>query len=333
MKFIQILQLALLQSTAILSSPTNSPAALVDDVVPRALNAVPRSDPRCSRNLDDLQTIAESGAKVEFIVTYTLGASTISGAVCQILTGRGIGPIQPNECAPYAALIGASTGVIYAIVQNSKQGSISAPSSRRRDGEESSLVAVLREHLAGTNTTVEGGVQDFSNEAFARLTKTKRQQDDDGSSSTVTNKRNMVDRVSILGMQHDNGLADVLVTTFDDDTGHVWATPTPNDTTTLSKRHDGAGFKINYRTISYANNVLGSPTFDSLYRDAALGIGNNWAARADNDKIDELVGTTGLVDPKLLTFGFRIIPELQGFGENYESVDICDTLVPTHDEL
>ncbi|KAJ4414962.1 hypothetical protein N0V82_007611 [Gnomoniopsis sp. IMI 355080] len=280
----------------------------------------PRADPRCSRSLDDVSTIADAGASGEYIVAYTAGGGGIAYYTCQLLTGRGVGPVRPDECAPLAGLIAASTAVIYTAVQNSKQGTQS--NGRRGAQRESSLATLLRLHLA--NETLES-IRDMAGSG------TLVQEKYDRKNSTVAS---VVDRVSVLGIEHAHGRADVLVTTYDDDTGIVRGTPSPNTTSGwLIKRHDGPGFKINYRTISYSGNVLGTPDFGNLYKDLANGIANNWAVRADNDKIDELIGTTDVTDPKILTFGFRIIAETDGFGENYESVDICENLVPTHDEL
>lgn len=288
------------------------------DVEPSTTSTLsPRADPRCSRNLDDVSTIADAGASGEYIVAYTVGSGGIAYNVCILLTGRGVTPIRPDECAPVAGLIAAGTTVIYTAVQNSKQGTETA--GQRRSENESTLAALLRAHLA--NDTIES-IHDMPISGTAG----QRRLHSNSTSARV------IDRVSILGMEHLHGRADVLVTTYDDDTGIVWGTPSPN-ATVMAKRHDGPGFKINYRTISYSGNVLGTPDFGNLYRDLANGIANNWATRADNDKIDEFVGTTGVTDPKVLTFGFRIIPETNGFGEEYESVDLCEKLIPTHDEL
>lgn len=319
MKISQLIHLTLLMASTTLSAPSH-----ILQPERHGFSLLSREDPRCSRNLDDVQAIAESGAKLEFVATYTLGSSAVSAAVCRILARRQVGPVMPDDCNDFAVLVGGSVGLIYTVVQNSKQGTESAPS--RRDGEPS-LVASLRQHFRAANVDVEG-IQDVSSEIVGRI---KRRGDFEyNKASNLT----VVSRVSVLGMQHENGMAsDILITTFDDDTGHIWTTPSTNTSEGLSRRHDGAGFKINYRTINYAGNVLGEPSFGTLFRDGGNGIGNDWATRAGNDRLDEYIATTGIVDPKILTFGLRIIPETQGFGENYESVDICETLVPTHDEL
>lgn len=319
MKIPQLVRYTLLIASTTLSAPSR-----ISQPEPQEISLLPREDPRCSRNLDDVQAIAESGAKLEFVATYTLGSSAISAAVCRILARRQVGPVMPDDCNDFAVLVGGSVGIIYTVVQNSKQGTESAPS--RRDGE-SSLVTSLRQHFGAANVKV-GDIQDISSDIVGRI---KRRGDLEGQkASNLT----VVSRVSVFGMQHENGMAsDMLITTFDDHTGHIWTTPSTNRSQSLSRRHDGPGFKVSYRTINYSGNVLGDPSFGTLFRDGGNGIGNDWATRAGNDRIDEYIATTGIVDPKLLTFGLRIIPETQGFGEDYESVDICETLVPTHDEL
>lgn len=72
-----------------------------------------KADPRCSRSIDDVSTIADAGASGEYIVPYTAGGDGIAYFTCQRLTGRGVGLVRPDECAPLAGLIAASTIVIY----------------------------------------------------------------------------------------------------------------------------------------------------------------------------------------------------------------------------
>ena len=43
---------------------------------------------------------------------------------------------------------------------------------------------------------------------------------------------------------------DAIVTAYTDGTGHVFGTPTPVNGTSLTKRHDSLGFKINYQILS-----------------------------------------------------------------------------------
>lgn len=260
----------------------------------------------CSREADNVvsDVVAATGSG-QSIQVYTAGAGGGALSVCVLLSNHGVG--QLSDCAPIAGIIAAATAVIYSLVQNSNSGTKTAG---KRD--ESSLVSLLNEHY------------DF--ESIDAMPLTKR-------AHHGNTTRFMDERFSIKGLKHFHHSADVILTTYTDGTGHIFTQPTPLNATALTKRHDGPGFKINYRTIKFAGGLGGAPTFPSLNAQLAGGIAQDWAARANNDGIDEYFATTGITNPKLETIGLRIISENNGFGEEYESVDVCGKLGSSHDEL
>ncbi|KAL5331481.1 hypothetical protein ACEPPN_001012 [Leptodophora sp. 'Broadleaf-Isolate-01'] len=250
--------------------------------------------PVCSRQIDTVVSdVVEASGSGHSVVIYTAGAS--GGA----------------SSATYAGLVAAGTAIIYTAVQNSGSGTKTA--GKR---SESSLAALLSEQ--------------FDFDSIDAMSIAKRSRDHNVSDDSA---RYMDERFSIIGLKHHGSTSDAIVTTYTDGTGHIWTTPTPADATTLTKRHDGPGFKINYRTIKFAGGLGSAPSFPSLNAALAGGIAQDWASRANNDKIDEYIVTTGIAKPKLETIGIRIIAENNGFGEEYESVDICGKLRSSHDEL
>lgn len=269
-----------------------------------------RRAPICSRQADnvvsDIITAEASGQSVQ---VYTAGASGGALSVCFLLSNHNIG--ASRDCLPIAGIIAAGVSVIYTAVQNSAQGTKTVG---KRD--ESTLATLLAEQ--------------FEFESISTMPSSKRSVQ---LNTTGNGLKHMDERFSIKGLKHKESSSDVIITTYNDGTGHIWTTPTPLNATSLTKRHDGPGFKINYRTLRFAGGLGGAPTFPSLNAQLAGGIAQDWAARANNDNIDEYFATSGITKPKLETIGLRIISESLGFGENFESVDICGKLVSSHDEL
>ncbi|KAH0429341.1 hypothetical protein CcaCcLH18_08463 [Colletotrichum camelliae] len=83
----------------------------------------------------------------------------------------------------------------------------------------------------------------------------------------------------------------------------------------LSKRVDGAGFKISYTT-----RKLSLLTY-SHQSEMAGFIASAWALASANVQLEDYIGFAST--DHNANFYYRIIPELYSFGLNYESVDIC----------
>lgn len=83
----------------------------------------------------------------------------------------------------------------------------------------------------------------------------------------------------------------------------------------VEKRFDGAGFKIVFSTRMHSKLTV------SHQKQMSLAIAKEWARRGDSTSMNEFFGLvkTG----HKANFYHRIIPEVRGFGMNYESVDAC----------
>lgn len=85
----------------------------------------------------------------------------------------------------------------------------------------------------------------------------------------------------------------------------------------LKKRFDKPGFKISFTTRKR------SKLTQAHQKSMALAGASTWAVYADNanHKMDDFIGFAET--EHAANFYYRIIPELRGFGTNYETVDTC----------
>ncbi|KAJ5369710.1 uncharacterized protein N7496_005802 [Penicillium cataractarum] len=105
---------------------------------------------------------------------------------------------------------------------------------------------------------------------------------------------------------------------FAGDFGHL---PSGIDqSATMHRRFDGAGFKIAATT-----RVQSKLTRDHE-RSMAYYIAQDWANDAYRMSMSDYIGL--VKTDHTANFYFRIIPEIKGFGLNYESVNICGQLAP-----
>jgi hypothetical protein len=274
-------------------------------------------DINCKREdttVSDVDKVANALSTGSAVVIYTVSTGAIAQSVCTLLNNHGVG--NDADCKPISTLIAASTALIYTSVLQSKTGTQIA--SRRSDD---SLATLLTEHLIAAGTQFE---------SISAMPISKR--DLGQYNSTGEGHKVMKDSVSIHGIKHENGYMDTIVTTYTDGTGRVWSTPTPNNATSLSKRHDGPGFKINYQAMKFGT-FIGTPAASQLSAGIQLaqGFAQDWADRANNEQISDYIGVTSIHG--IEQFAIRIIPEIQGFGENFEPVTICGSLTTSHDEL
>lgn len=155
-------------------------------------------------------------------------------------------------------------------------------------------------------------------------------------SSNITR---VVQKISILGVRipgyGDDILHDHSITVLSDGTGYLSSQPVlaaSNTTGSLNRRHDGPGLKYNWKIFDYAANVLGSPDM-SAAQPVAQHMGQDYVSRANADQsMSEYVATVAF--DGAYSMGIRIIPETDGFGDNYEDVNVCADLTGrAHDEL
>jgi hypothetical protein len=90
---------------------------------------------------------------------------------------------------------------------------------------------------------------------------------------------------------------------------------TNSTTGTLHKRYDKPGLKISYTTRR--RSLLTKAHQNAM----ATSIGSYWASMAHSTSMSEYIGFEET--DHYANFYFRIIPELKGFGTNYENVDVC----------
>lgn len=86
-------------------------------------------------------------------------------------------------------------------------------------------------------------------------------------------------------------------------------------TSPLAKRYSHPGFKVSY-TMRRKSSLTG------YKRDVmTTGIAGYWAGLVETTSMTDYIGFEE--ENGKANFYFRIIPEIRGFGTNYESVDIC----------
>lgn len=83
----------------------------------------------------------------------------------------------------------------------------------------------------------------------------------------------------------------------------------------LAKRYDGAGFKVSYTT-----RIQSKLTY-SHQQEMAGFLANSWSIHSRTEAMDDFIGFAKT--DHNANFYYRVIPELRGFGLNYETVDVC----------
>lgn len=124
-------------------------------------------------------------------------------------------------------------------------------------------------------------------------------------------------RVIIKNLTHADEGHDTALN-FYDNGGAMLHLPGPGQSlgnSTLAKRFDGEGFKISFTTRQ--KSLL---TTDHQH-EMSEALARDWYSVAAFYQADEYIGL--VKTEHTANFYFRIIPELQGFGLNYESVDVC----------
>ncbi|KAE9365011.1 hypothetical protein N431DRAFT_488274 [Stipitochalara longipes BDJ] len=268
---------------------------------------------------NEISRVENGAASGSAVVAYTAGSGGIAIGVCEAL--KHYGPGVRGSCTNYAAAVSGAVLIVWQAIHDSRQGTKTMPRSLGTDSFHDRLKAALEVHGLSFDT-IEDIPQAPSLVNVENI------------NSTIPSLR-MNQQTHISGLRFGNSNSDLLVSSYSDGTGNVIITPIDTSASSnisapiVRKRHDGPGFKINYRLIKMAS-YLGNPDL-KVALTLSQKIGNDWADRANNENMDEYFGTTSIRD--FSTWGFRIISEKLGFGENYESVDVCGTLRSSHDEL
>lgn len=100
--------------------------------------------------------------------------------------------------------------------------------------------------------------------------------------------------------------------------GDFGTLPTGSDQSDFQKRFNGAGFKISVTTR------VRSRLTRAHQKSMAHSIAVDWESEANSYPMSDYIGL--VKTDHTANFYFRIIPELRGFGLNYESVNICGQL-------
>ncbi|CAK7207977.1 hypothetical protein SEUCBS139899_010811 [Sporothrix eucalyptigena] len=257
-------------------------------------------------------------------LVYAILGGAVSYHTCKIINHY---TSSEHPCADIAGGIAATTAAIIAI-QMIEGSSTGVGTSNKRDANATwppSALDIFVEHLESTGFT-------YSQVEEAALT--RRSNDDEILNSFVVR--------DVFNPAGNATAADFHYTSFVNGTGYVHVI---HETTSsakraappagLVKRHDGAGFKYNWNRYVFNSAAYGA-NINSLSVGIGQGIAQDWAYDSDNFLLDQWIGAVGVDYILLQAMGvaIRIIPELAGFGEEYEDVGICgDMSGPTHDEL
>ncbi|KAK8024472.1 hypothetical protein PG993_012538 [Apiospora rasikravindrae] len=263
---------------------------------------------------------------------YGVGGAIIARGTCQTLGYR--------ECQG-PTNVGVGAGVIMvmkSIGQNMEGGSkhqgaqpVDTPTKTgRRQARDAKLAS--RRHIHAVRTIEDALLSSSSIGGSARYESIAEVQPaaDDPSFSHLAARRlaeNGGYAIDIRGLSlGENGPAmDHRFTDRGDGTGDVQIRPSLSASAgggeRLGRRADHAGFKISYKVVE--DGDLGMEPESEGVDWAGNALANDWAKRADEDKISDYVaaitmGSAGTV------VQFRIIPESGGFGENYEDVNTCN---------
>lgn len=275
-----------------------------------------------------ITSLSELGGFAQAAAPYVVGGSAVAHGVC-VIVNHGQGADRP--CAAYAEVVAGALLVVLkaAGVTNSATGT--GTSDKRGDGSgdgETRLADLLAAQMA------EGALSYERVESLYVGTNSKAVAGGSAGAAAVESP-GLVDGVRLYGVRvpgMDAGYAeDHTVKMYADGTGYLRSSPSSNSTSGLERRHDGPGFKYNWKRFDYNGGFLGDPDLRIL-PDLAGAIASNWAVRSDSEALDQMF-VVGAVD-HLYSFGLRIIAETNGFGEEYEDVNYCGDLGGrAHDEL
>ncbi|RJE17827.1 hypothetical protein PHISCL_09837 [Aspergillus sclerotialis] len=282
------------EAQAVDASPNSADIALAD-----LEKRVPAS---CQAIISPIYKVVSS---VGFVV-FVNGASGLAKRVCKLEDNK--------KCEEYADIIQDGFNLIWVSGAAYMNGAAAVSSAQelinnspvRREVSEDDYPAAL--HTSFIQAMGEYGFSYDSHEASA-IPRTGLEERD--------GQPALVSQMVFRNLRHAGRHHDVAVHHYDDGSGLIHlphAGQSLGNSTDLHKRFNGAGFKI-----SYTSRPTTTP---SRANEGSISqhIATHWGREADAG-INELIGfvETG----HKANFYWRIIPELEGFGTNYESVDVC----------
>ncbi|OGM46542.1 hypothetical protein ABOM_004594 [Aspergillus bombycis] len=301
-----LLPLVLLRNVAT-AAPLNQNSELEVDMSPHGAGLAlasleKRAD--CHRILNKVYAAVTSAGFIIFVN----GVTGITKRVCKIEGSE--------KCEDYADLISDGINLIWLAGAAYKHGSAAVSTGQELiDSAAGARRSVVNEDY--TSLLLEGlSEYGFSYTSYENATLPAsglRARDDEPALVSRVVLRNLTSSENPRG--HD-----VAIHHYDDGAGQLHL-PTygqsMGDSTgdsDLHKRFNGAGFKI-----AFTSRPTSTPNRSN---EAAISkaIGHSWAQKAQANA-NEIIGFVKTSDKA--NFYYRIIPELQGFGTNYESVDVC----------
>lgn len=223
------------------------------------------------------------------------------------------------RCARYIGYIQDGLNLIF-IYQAYAHGAVGEGSSGEQGSQESGAVKRSLSELATTLKNSGYSFDSVEHVDVSTLTPTKRDETD-----PILTHRTIYRNLSV-----ENGsCSDVAFNTFSngdvimDHAGPLGSLPPvgqsgEEEASGLQKRYNGKGFKI-----SWTSRIQTRLT-RAHQKQMAYAIASDWAGRAAQTDEGDYIGL--VKTDHTANFYFRIIPETQGFGLNYESVNVCGQL-------
>ncbi|KAE8153583.1 hypothetical protein BDV25DRAFT_149131 [Aspergillus avenaceus] len=242
------------------------------------------------------RVIRKIGTNQNKVVYITSGAS-LGLAICNLT--------HADQCNMVGLAIGASLSIIFALANDYSGGEpVPVP--------ELPGPASLKEgtYMSAVKAAMSSSALEYAEILPAPLHDTTEKRSDD--------EPDLLERFLIKGLRSaDNTTGHNIFVHHYSNGGSVLHVPVSDDVATdnLHKRYDHPGLKISYTTR------MKSSLPKSRQRDMASSIGSMWEYYAKTARMDEYIGFEE--ENGKANFYFRIIPETRGFGENYESVDVC----------
>jgi len=304
----------LLVSAAVMSPPVS---------LRRGMNAVlaPR---HCERDAETVATVVETASKIngDSSLQWGIVGGTVAWSTCRQINHHAGTDLL---CTELASLVAAITyGAVLAASKPDKgwEGAEGGPGRRALDGNHHVLFNYLQSH-------------GFEWQRLELSTISKRHSVEAVPDSFVT------EHFVLRAVHQTNSTltpADIYFTTYANRTGTVRTIHVP--VAGIGKRHDGAGFKVSWKAVDWNSQAMSqpgaTPVIGWVAQELSTAISRNWVWWVDNRNLEEWIGYVRInyIMLRLLSVGLRIIPELTGFGENYEDVGICgDINKVIHDEL
>ncbi|GFF97992.1 hypothetical protein IFM53868_09586 [Aspergillus udagawae] len=231
--------------------------------------------------------------------------SGLARSVCEYVDG--------SRCADLSYIIQAGlTLVYYAAAEYSGAIPEGLPTKRQVDGSQD-YVRLWETMLSSSG--------DISYDSLAPLAF----HSDDATLTRRQGEPSLVHRLQVAGFTLDNSPKHDIIANHYDNGETVLQLPFPGGSSdanaslgsNLHKRFDKPGFKISFTTRER------SKLTQAHQKSMAFAAAATWAVYADNasHKMNDFIGFAET--EHAANFYYRIIPEIRGFGTNYETVDVC----------